>query len=117
MKGSILIDVYVVTGSHPSQLQEANLTFLTVCILLIFDTILYMTLTWYIEAVFPGKYGVAKPFYFPFQPSYWLGQKGRGSGLLGKHWSSLRSGSTHHVTLEEEEMEMTCKNCSKRFHF
>ena len=28
----------------------------------------------YKEAVFPGKYGVPKPFYFLFQPSYWLGR-------------------------------------------
>ena len=28
-------------------------------------------MAWYLEAVFPGKYGVAKPFYFPFQRSYW----------------------------------------------
>ena len=24
--------------------------------------------------MFPGKYGVPKPFYFPFLPSYWLGR-------------------------------------------
>ena len=28
----------------------------------------------YKQAVFPGKYGVPKPFYFPFLPSYWLGR-------------------------------------------
>ena len=32
------------------------------------DIILYSALTWYIEAVFPGKYGVSKPWYFPFIP-------------------------------------------------
>jgi hypothetical protein len=25
----------------------------------------------YIEAVFPGEYGVPKKWYFPFTPSYW----------------------------------------------
>ena len=46
--------------------------------MIVVDTFLYLMLTWYIEGVYPGKYGVAKPFYFPFMPSYWLGQKGRG---------------------------------------
>ena len=27
----------------------------------------------YVEAVFPGEYGIPKPFYFPFLPSYWTG--------------------------------------------
>ena len=29
----------------------------------------------YIENVFPGDYGVPRPFYFPFQPSYWCGKR------------------------------------------
>ena len=29
------------------------------------DAFLYALLTWYIEAVFPGQYGLPKPWYFP----------------------------------------------------
>ena len=63
--------------------------------MLVVDIVLYIVLTWYIEEVRPGKYGVAKPLYFPFMPSYWLGQRGRGmcTGRRG----------TLHVRLEEEE--------------
>ena len=32
------------------------------------DIVLYTVLIWYIEAVFPGKYGVSKPWYFPVVP-------------------------------------------------
>ena len=46
-----------------------------VMVMMVVDTVLYMLLVWYIEGVWPGRYGVAKPFYFPFQPSYWLGQR------------------------------------------
>ena len=42
--------------------------------MLILDSLLYFLIAWYKEGVFPGKYGVPKPFYFPFQPSYWLGR-------------------------------------------
>lgn len=41
--------------------------------MLFVDVIIYSILVWYIEAVFPGKYGISKPWYFPFKPSYWMG--------------------------------------------
>ena len=50
------------------------LSFLMVAVILMVDTILYFVATWYIEGVYPGRYGVAKPFYFPFMPSYWFGE-------------------------------------------
>ncbi len=56
---------------------DDQLSFLSVAIILCVDTALYFLATWYIEGVAPGRYGVAKPFYFPFMPSYWLGQSGR----------------------------------------
>lgn len=32
-----------------------------------------LSLPRYVEAVFPGSYGIPKPFYFPFTKSYWCG--------------------------------------------
>lgn len=32
--------------------------------LLLLDTLLYGLVTWYVEAVFPGEYGVPLPWYF-----------------------------------------------------
>lgn len=40
-------------------------------IMLLVDALIYLLLALYIEAVFPGEYGVPKPWYFPFQPSFW----------------------------------------------
>ncbi|KAK3933415.1 Phospholipid-transporting ATPase ABCA1, partial [Frankliniella fusca] len=37
------------------------------------DAALYAVLAWYIENVFPGQYGVPKPFFFFLNKSYWLG--------------------------------------------
>ena len=34
--------------------------------MLIIDSILYMLLAVYIEGVWPGDYGLPKPWYFPF---------------------------------------------------
>ena len=41
--------------------------------MLLLDSVLYGLLMWYIEAVWPGQYGVPKPPYFFLTTSYWLG--------------------------------------------
>ena len=41
--------------------------------MLLLDSALYGLLMWYIEAVWPGQYGVPKPPYFFLTTSYWLG--------------------------------------------
>uniref|UniRef100_A0A1B6DIK2 ABC transporter domain-containing protein n=2 Tax=Clastoptera arizonana TaxID=38151 RepID=A0A1B6DIK2_9HEMI len=42
--------------------------------MLILDTFVYLFLTWYIESVFPGQFGIPKPWYFPVTLSFWLGR-------------------------------------------
>ncbi|XP_059140192.1 phospholipid-transporting ATPase ABCA1-like [Physella acuta] len=50
---------------------------LKTCIgMLYLDSVIYLFLTWYIEAVFPGEYGIPRKWYFLIQKSYWLGTKG-----------------------------------------
>ncbi|KAI1884433.1 hypothetical protein AGOR_G00226350 [Albula goreensis] len=41
--------------------------------LLLLDAVLYGLVAWYVEAVFPGEYGVPLPWYFFLLPSYWCG--------------------------------------------
>ncbi|XP_041821372.1 phospholipid-transporting ATPase ABCA1-like [Chelmon rostratus] len=48
-------------------------TFIVSIIMMLADAALYWVLTWYIENVFPGQYGIPKPWYFPFTKSYWCG--------------------------------------------
>ncbi|NWR89634.1 ABCA1 protein, partial [Furnarius figulus] len=42
--------------------------------LLLLDAGLYGLATWYLEGVFPGQYGIPKPWNFPFLKSYWFGE-------------------------------------------
>ncbi|XP_053784251.1 phospholipid-transporting ATPase ABCA3 [Desmodus rotundus] len=39
--------------------------------MLLFDSVLYGLVTWYVEAIFPGQFGVPQPWYFFIMPSYW----------------------------------------------
>ncbi|XP_017165744.1 ATP-binding cassette sub-family A member 1 isoform X4 [Poecilia reticulata] len=48
-------------------------TFIISIAMMLADAVLYWVLTWYIENVFPGQYGIPKPWYFLFTSSYWCG--------------------------------------------
>uniref|UniRef100_A0A672MVA1 P-type phospholipid transporter n=1 Tax=Sinocyclocheilus grahami TaxID=75366 RepID=A0A672MVA1_SINGR len=58
-----------------SPMQEDSYSLTTSISLMLFDSVLYAIMTWYIEAVFPGQYGIPRPWYFPFTKSYWCGEK------------------------------------------
>ncbi|XP_030648495.1 phospholipid-transporting ATPase ABCA1b isoform X2 [Chanos chanos] len=58
--------------SSPVEADDYSLT--TCLVLMYFDSFLYGVMTWYIEAVFPGQYGIPRPWYFPFTKSYWFGE-------------------------------------------
>ncbi|XP_075755150.1 phospholipid-transporting ATPase ABCA3 [Pelodiscus sinensis] len=52
---------------------DDNFTFAQVLGMLLLDSVLYGLVAWYVEAVFPGEYGVPQPWYFFLTPSYWCG--------------------------------------------
>ncbi|KAM9425735.1 phospholipid-transporting ATPase ABCA1 [Pholidichthys leucotaenia] len=49
-------------------------TFILSIAMMLVDAAIYWVLTWYIENVFPGQFGIPKPWYFPFTSSYWCGK-------------------------------------------
>ncbi|XP_043567483.1 phospholipid-transporting ATPase ABCA3 isoform X1 [Chiloscyllium plagiosum] len=42
--------------------------------MLILDSVVYILVTWYVETVFPGEYGIPQVWYFFILPSYWFGK-------------------------------------------
>uniref|UniRef100_A0A4W5PJS5 P-type phospholipid transporter n=1 Tax=Hucho hucho TaxID=62062 RepID=A0A4W5PJS5_9TELE len=57
-----------------SPMEEDDFSLTTAIIMMYFDSFLYMVMTWYIESVFPGQYGIPRPWYFLFSKSYWFGE-------------------------------------------
>jgi ATP-binding cassette subfamily A (ABC1) protein 3 len=45
---------------------EDSFTFALVLLMLLIDCVIYALITWYVDAVYPGDFGIPKPFYFPF---------------------------------------------------
>ncbi|XP_061181755.1 phospholipid-transporting ATPase ABCA1-like [Saccostrea echinata] len=56
-----------------SPIVDDDFNMLYCIFMMLLDSVIYGIATWYIEAVFPGQYGIARKFYFPFQKSYWCG--------------------------------------------
>lgn len=61
--------------------QDDGLTLGHIFLMLIVDTFLYLLIALYVEAIYPGDYGVPKPWYFPFTKEFWVGNKQRLSKL------------------------------------
>ncbi|XP_051480136.1 LOW QUALITY PROTEIN: glucosylceramide transporter ABCA12 [Apus apus] len=74
---------------YKSPMIGDNTSFGWMCWLILIDSFIYFILGWYIRNVFPGRYGMAAPWYFPLLPSYWVEYnsylplwKGKCGGLL-----------------------------------
>uniref|UniRef100_A0A673GUN9 P-type phospholipid transporter n=1 Tax=Sinocyclocheilus rhinocerous TaxID=307959 RepID=A0A673GUN9_9TELE len=80
-----------------SPMEEDNYNLTTCLILMYFDAFLYGVMTWYIEAVFPGQYGIPRPWYFPFSKSYWFGESNTNNTAV--HGKKSNAGT---VCIEEE---------------
>uniref|UniRef100_A0A8C7GQE7 P-type phospholipid transporter n=1 Tax=Oncorhynchus kisutch TaxID=8019 RepID=A0A8C7GQE7_ONCKI len=80
-----------------SPLEEDSYSLTTSICLMLFDSFLYGVMTWYIEAVFPGQYGIPRPWYFPFTKSYWCGEK------QGKNIQERKEGNAEGTVCIEEE--------------
>ncbi|KPP62606.1 ATP-binding cassette sub-family A member 1-like, partial [Scleropages formosus] len=71
--------------------DDERYSFIVSIIMMLVDSFIYWVLTWYIENVFPGRYGIPKPWYFPFTTSYWCGTPAAVSddfGMLREPWEN-----------------------------
>uniref|UniRef100_A0A8C5Z6R0 ATP-binding cassette sub-family A member 3-like n=1 Tax=Marmota marmota marmota TaxID=9994 RepID=A0A8C5Z6R0_MARMA len=47
---------------------RGEFSFIQVMLMLLLDSLLYCIITWYVESIFPGKFGIPKPWYFFAMP-------------------------------------------------
>ncbi|XP_022091487.1 ATP-binding cassette sub-family A member 3-like [Acanthaster planci] len=78
--GTQLIAIFEGTGEgvqwsnvHRPVSVDDDFTVLHVMLMMVADIIIYGIFTWYVEAVFPGEYGVPQGWNFFLKPSYWCG--------------------------------------------
>ncbi|KAL4826051.1 hypothetical protein H8958_017379 [Nasalis larvatus] len=80
-----------------SPMEEDGFNLTTSVSMMLFDTFLYGVMTWYIEAVFPGQYGIPRPWYFPCTKSYWFGEESDEKSYPGSNQKRMSE-----VCMEEE---------------
>ncbi|XP_055529126.1 phospholipid-transporting ATPase ABCA1-like [Wyeomyia smithii] len=56
---------------HDSEIDNINLG--SIMLMLLANSVIYMLIALYVEKVFPGDFGLAEPWYFPFSRRYWCG--------------------------------------------
>ncbi|KAF7662181.1 hypothetical protein LDENG_00244240 [Lucifuga dentata] len=59
------------SNSYTSPIAGDTASFGWLCWMMVIDSVLYFTIGGYIRMVFPGKYGIPAPWYFPFKASFW----------------------------------------------
>ena len=47
--------------------ETTKLSMMDVFLMFIIGIVLYLVIMWYLEGIMPGKFGVARKYYFPFQ--------------------------------------------------
>ncbi|XP_044222425.1 glucosylceramide transporter ABCA12 [Thunnus albacares] len=60
------------SNSYTSPMAGDTASFGWLCWLMLIDSMLYFIVGGYIRMVFPGKYGIPAPWYFPFKASFWM---------------------------------------------
>ncbi|KAK2724560.1 phospholipid-transporting ATPase ABCA3-like [Artemia franciscana] len=58
---------------------DDNFSFGDATIMVAVDGVIYLILALYLEALFPGDFGIPKKWYFPFTKSFWCGNSNRGT--------------------------------------
>ncbi|XP_062389786.1 uncharacterized protein abca12 isoform X5 [Sardina pilchardus] len=59
------------SNAYVSPMAGDDSSFGWLCWLLLIDSVVYFIIGAYIRMVFPGKYGIPAPWYFPVMPSFW----------------------------------------------
>ncbi|XP_002739960.1 phospholipid-transporting ATPase ABCA3-like [Saccoglossus kowalevskii] len=101
--GSLLIGMFEGTGqgvqwsniNQPVSVDD-DFTFLHVLVMLLVDSVIACVITWYIEAVFPGDYGIPQPWYFFLTSSYWCRSKPT-ELLVDSESTPLLAGTSNHT--------------------
>ncbi|XP_027591452.2 ATP-binding cassette sub-family A member 12 [Pipra filicauda] len=96
---------------YKSPMIGDNTSFGWMCWLILIDSFIYFILGWYIRNVFPGRYGMAAPWYFPLLPSYWIEY----NGYL-PFWNEKQRGLLFSKLMLRKEVTLNNKICAPHPH-
>eukprot|EP01135_Chromosphaera_perkinsii_P001266 Nk52_evm39s163 gene=Nk52_evmTU39s163 len=92
-----------------------DFTFQDVIVMLAVDCVAYMLIALYIDAVFPGKYGIPEKWYFFLTPSYWFGNRSTGAQRIINSSDITMDPATCEDEPEGMKVGVQINNLQKRF--
>eukprot|EP00039_Didymoeca_costata_P018298 m.332943 g.332943 ORF g.332943 m.332943 type:complete len:1731 (+) comp17035_c0_seq1:282-5474(+) len=101
------------TAFDPISVDD-SFSFGIVLSMLFFDTILYFIVAWYLEGIFPGEFGIPKPFYFPLMPSYWFPSLAY-KNVPDSDCQSYKNDDRFEVVPDGQTAGLDLRNISKKF--
>lgn len=76
-------------------IEGIDMSFAKACIMMLIDSLVYFIIGWYVKNVKKGKYGIAKPWNFPFTLKYWGCKKNNSLKYQASSSNGLPYGSTN----------------------
>ncbi|KYR02307.1 ABC transporter A family protein [Tieghemostelium lacteum] len=72
---------------------------------IVLDSVVFVLLGWYIDNVFPGEYGTAKPFYFFLTPTYWTGNQSVSNNHIQDKTTRLKEIKKQFPSVDDEDVQ------------
>lgn len=96
---------------------DDNISVGEVMVLMIASSILYMIICLYVEQIYPGDYGVPRPWYFPFSRSFWCSEQSNYQGVENLSDTDLRRPDPKSFEQEPDDAHigLQIKNLKKKF--
>ncbi|XP_041350182.1 phospholipid-transporting ATPase ABCA3-like [Gigantopelta aegis] len=117
--GLVSIGLYEGTGAgaqwsniaEPASVDD-NYSLLDSMLMLLGDSAIYFLITWYVDNVKPGEFGVPRPWYFPFTSSYWCSTQ-----VTKSHHDAKNTNDPKHFETEPTGLTagISIKNLTKEF--
>ncbi|XP_050394470.1 ATP-binding cassette sub-family A member 2 [Patella vulgata] len=100
-----------------SPVEDDEFNLFIVMLMMILDCFIYFFLVWYIEHVYPGSYGLPKPWYFPFTKSYWCGGSLKPAEDCASILDLCKKGSTYLSIIEDDQAGAMAGNPDDGYKF
>ncbi|XP_034472561.1 ATP-binding cassette sub-family A member 3 isoform X2 [Drosophila innubila] len=95
---------------------DDNLSVGAVMIMMLISSALYMCICLYVEQVFPGDFGVARKWYFPFTRTFWCGDRCNFTGVEDvPNENGQANKGTFEAEPENKPIGLQMRNIKKKF--
>jgi len=98
---------------------DEELTVGAVMIMMIISGFIYLIVCLYVEQIYPGNFGVPRPWYFPFTRTFWCGERTNYAAvedsMENQQQQQQKNSRTFEAEPDDKPIGLQLKNLSKKF--